>query len=68
MSNLGEVGFLRENVAVALDYGYYKAQRGEFPESGTTVLFCDVGAYCSTLSVVRYTNVLFLSILHHSLE
>ena len=46
-------------VAVALDYGYFKAQHREFPEGGYVVLFCDMGEYCTTLSLVRFTNVRF---------
>ena len=43
--------------AVALDYGYYKATRKEFPEEGSVVLFCDMGKYATTVTVVCFTNV-----------
>ena len=55
MSELGSVAFIPETVAVALDYGYFKAQHREFPEGG----YCDMGEYCTTLSLVRFTNVRF---------
>lgn len=54
---MGEAVFIRENVAVALDYGHYKAMQKEFPEGGSTVLFCDMGAYSTTITVVVFTNV-----------
>lgn len=57
MAQLGQASFLRESVAVALDYGYYKAERGEFPESGFTVLFCDMGSHCTTVTLVQFFNV-----------
>lgn len=59
MSELGSVAFIPETVAVALDYGYFKAHQHEFPEGGYVVLFCDMGKYCTTLSLVRFTNVRF---------
>lgn len=54
---MGEAAFIRESTAVALDYGYYKAMRKEFPDEGKTVLFCDMGAYSTTITVVHFTNV-----------
>lgn len=57
MSDLTDASFIQENLAVALDYGYYKATRKEFPEEGSVVLFCDMGKYATTVTVVRFTNV-----------
>lgn len=57
IGKLGAVSFIRENVAVALEYGYYKAMRKEFPAQGFTVLFCDMGMCCTTLTIVQYFNV-----------
>lgn len=57
LRDMGEAAFIRENVAVALDYGHYKAMQKEFPEGGSTVLFCDMGAYSTTVTVVVFTNV-----------
>ena len=57
LSNLTNVAFIRENVAVALDYGYYGSLQGRFPEEGSTVLFCDMGSLSTTLTVAYFTNV-----------
>ena len=57
MRNLGNAVCLRENVAVALDYGYYKAMSNEFPDTGSTVIFCDMGGMTTTITVVHFTNV-----------
>ena len=43
MSELTDASFIQENLAVALDYGYYKGMRKEFSEAGSVVLFCDMG-------------------------
>ena len=61
MRDLSNAVFIRENTAVALDYGYYKAVSKEFPDDGHTVVFCDMGGYTTTLTVVHFTNVLLQS-------
>ena len=60
LSNMTNVAFIRENVAVALDFGYYESLQGRFPEEGSTVLFCDMGAFSTTLTVVYFKNVCIL--------
>ena len=62
MRDLSNAVFIRENTAVALDYGYYKASSKEFPEDGCTVVFCDMGGCSTTITVVHYTNVLLRSL------
>ena len=57
LSKMKNVSFIEENLAVALDYGYYKAQFEKFPASGSVVLFCDMGKYATTVTVARFTNV-----------
>ena len=57
LRNMGDAAFIRENVAVALDYGWHTAIRGGFPAEGRTVLFCDMGGMARTISVVHFTNV-----------
>ena len=52
------MSFLRESIAVALDYGYFKAENREFPAQGSTILFCDMGSHCTTVTIVRFFNVL----------
>ena len=57
LSKMSNVSFIEENLAVALDYGYYKAQVEKFPAGGSVVLFCDMGKFATTITVVRFTNV-----------
>lgn len=42
---------------MALDYGYCKAENHEFPVQGSTILFCDMGSHCTTVTIVRFFNV-----------
>ena len=57
LAHLGQASFLRESIAVALDYGYCKAENHEFPAQGSTILFCDMGSHCTTVTIVRFFNV-----------
>ena len=59
LSQLGQAVFIPEGIAIALDYGYVKAMKNQFPEEGKVVLFCDMGELATTVTIVRYTNVLF---------
>ena len=62
LSQLGQAVFIPEGIAIALDYGYVKATKNQFPEEGKVILFCDMGELATTVTIVRYTNV-FLAIL-----
>ncbi|KAK8826802.1 hypothetical protein WA556_004391, partial [Blastocystis sp. ATCC 50177/Nand II] len=52
--NLGEACFVRDNVAVAVDYGYNGNRVGNFDSQSRVVLFVDMGSVATTCTVVRY--------------
>ena len=54
--NLGEAVFLRENVAVATEYGYYRNKENEFT-TPRVVVFADMGCEAATLTAVEYSQV-----------
>ena len=58
MKDFKEIQFIRDYVATALDYGYYRNLEKEFQENPRVVFFVDMGAVCTTLTLVRYTHVL----------
>lgn len=58
--------FIRDYIATAVDYGYYRNLNDEFPKA-TVVLFVDMGAVATTATLVRYSKVGVL-IAFHSIE
>lgn len=56
LKGLGEAVFLQENVAVAVEFGYYRNLEGEFKES-QLVVFADMGCEAATLTAVEYSTV-----------
>lgn len=48
--------FLRENVAVATEYGYYRNKENEFT-TPRVVVFADMGCEAATLTAVEYSQV-----------
>ena len=60
--NFGEAVYLRDNIAVAVDYGYFRNVDHAFDSSPLTVLFIDsYNTYCC--GVFQGTTSLSLSIL-----
>ena len=62
MKNFKEIRFIRDYVATALDYGYYRNLDEEFQDKSRVVFFVDMGAVCTTLTLVRYSHVCCLFI------
>ena len=60
--NFGEAIYLRDNIAVAVDYGYFRNADHAFDSSPLTVLFMDMSATATTLTIVEYTKVLFMTL------
>lgn len=57
--NLGEACFVRDNVAVAVDYGFNGNRVGTFDAHSSVVLFVDMGSVATTCTIVRYEKVWF---------
>lgn len=49
--------FIRENVAVAVSYGYSNNRMKEFESKPETVLFVDMGCKYTTATLVDYKQV-----------
>ena len=49
--------FIRENVAVAVSYGYSNNRTREFENKPETVLFVDMGCKYTTATLVDYKQV-----------
>lgn len=56
LKGLGDAVFLQENVAVAVEFGYYRNAEGEFKDA-QLVVFADMGCEAATLTAVEYTTV-----------
>ena len=63
LKGLGEAVFLQENVAVAVEFGYYRNTDNMFA-TRQLVVFADMGCEAATLTAVEYTTV-FPSLLLH---
>ena len=55
--NLGEACFVRDNVAIAVEYGYHCNRDGDFDTQSRVVLFVEMGTVATTCSLVRYEKV-----------
>lgn len=50
--------FIRNSLAIAIEYGYYNAVHGGFTNK-ETVLFCDIGSEHTTLCICSFYQVFF---------
>lgn len=55
-NNFKSVHFIRDYVASALEYGYYRNSTNEFDASPRVVLFVDMSALSTTATLVRYSK------------
>lgn len=55
--NFGEAVYIRDNIAVAIDYGYFRNADHAFDVSPLKVLFIDMSATATTLTLVEYSKV-----------
>ena len=55
--NLGEACFVRDNVAIAVEYGYHCNRDGDFAAQSRVVLFVEMGTVATTCTLVRYKKV-----------
>ena len=59
------VAFVRDYMATAMEYGYYPNLEGKFNSKNSVVLFVDMGAVSTTVTLVRYSKVCSFTLLRY---